>query len=339
MKSIYKYYLKLFMYCLSYIILVTFLLSLLNHGNSLKNVYQIDRSDEGEIDFVVEVEISESSERHDILNIKAKNIISYPYSKYDPMAFLRKEEGYYYENKNICAYYIGHGVDSANLSDGYVTTSYDANRNGYVAMELTKPTCILSGTVAIDTKEKLNISYWIGDSSYIYPYDDIKLTQNIRLFDENMKIMRGAEKTLYDGPSQDINTSVVYQFNLPNREVYNIGEGVFLIRRPLIYKLITPIIILFLIVLIIYIPFVKDFSTFCEISLAVLLGIWGAKQIVIPFSTNKQMLIENIFIVLYFLFSYSVLIKIFLSNRISYERKRYNDIKLLTNLLKNNPKK
>lgn len=115
-----------------------------------------------------------------------------------------------------------------------------------------------------------------------YPYDEITITVDFTF-----------SGYLYDSNGQAIDDFVMLAsqtvgVNAPGWETYEIsvpgealGTGIVL-KRPLLLRVLTPILIAILFFVTLCIPFIGTFSTAMEVTVALVFGLWGIRQVVLP---------------------------------------------------------
>lgn len=72
-------------------------------------------------------------------------------------------------------------------------------------------------------------------------------------------------------------------------------------RRPLINRVLVPLLIVMLGILIFAIPSIKDDSTFIQSLLGLLFGIWGVREVILPNYITWQTILDPVFLSLYIL--------------------------------------
>jgi hypothetical protein len=145
---------------------------------------------------------------------------------------------------------------------------------------------------------------------YYFPYDSFTLQMRVSLI---------GTVTLDDGSSKPVTIAprVVGAFD-PSRWETSVevtrdsdsdGPGTVIsveFQRPLLYRILTPLILFLLALAIILLPFVKDVGSTLEVSVGLLFGLWGTREILIPSAVTWPTIIEPLILSLYALLALSV---------------------------------
>lgn len=134
---------------------------------------------------------------------------------------------------------------------------------------------------------------------YRYPYDSLIVGFSMQFAGDN-------KSEPYFKP---VNNNYILDFTGREVEAAGIVEGIPQVTyfRPMVYRILTPMLAFCLFVFIIVSFFIQDIGAFCQVTVALLFGLWGAKQIIIPFSTNQVIFLDNVFLALYMLLGLVVL--------------------------------
>lgn len=79
--------------------------------------------------------------------------------------------------------------------------------------------------------------------------------------------------------------------------------------RPLAYRILAVILLLALLTFIVVLIFVNDISSFLEVSIGILLGLWGVQAILVPSNITSPTMIEGLLLTLYVLFAFAIFIR------------------------------
>lgn len=139
--------------------------------------------------------------------------------------------------------------------------------------------------------------YPINDYS-IYPYDGLTFLVRISL---NTEV-----GTHYFNTDE---ITVKYNFDALNRVITSNGTAVS-IERPYLIRSLLPIFGIIIIAVILALPNVKETSSFFEMSIAILFGLWASRQIIVPFEVQEPLWLDNIFLVLYSLMLIPVTVRV-----------------------------
>jgi hypothetical protein len=118
-----------------------------------------------------------------------------------------------------------------------------------------------------------------------YPYDTVYVNVYASFLANNIKSPDASK-------SSPITTTVNWKFDIPSWQVQRFpAEGEtynspssppqihLVLKRPFIYRIITPFLLLTLLIFILLIPIVNDLGALGQIAVGILFGLWGVRQI------------------------------------------------------------
>ena len=76
--------------------------------------------------------------------------------------------------------------------------------------------------------------------------------------------------------------------------------------RPLLYRLLVPLILLLVFGVIIFLPFIKDTSTYIQALIGIIFGLWGLHDVLIPPNVTWPTIIDSLILFLYSLLGFVV---------------------------------
>jgi hypothetical protein len=102
-----------------------------------------------------------------------------------------------------------------------------------------------------------------------------------------------------------------HKFNIAGRKISKQGD-ILVIERSFIYKYFTPLLITLLMIFIVMTIFIKDLMVFCEFVIAIIFGLWGGKQILLPSDVVGFLALDIIFFGLYVILGIFIFINLIL---------------------------
>jgi hypothetical protein len=143
---------------------------------------------------------------------------------------------------------------------------------------------------------------WVD--AYYYPYDVSRWLVKADFSDER------------DGEYVAVRNFINWTIDAPGRQVkmelidMGVSHAVVLeLRRPLVYRVLTPVIIVTMLVFIFYIPFIASTEAFLEITIGLFFGLWSARQILLIPSVQTPTILDPIFLALYVLTALAIVIR------------------------------
>lgn len=128
-----------------------------------------------------------------------------------------------------------------------------------------------------------------------YPYDDISISDLISVNDSE-----GSKVILW---------STSYTVEAPNRFTSESGN-VLTMKRSILHRYLLPVFLFSIFIVILALPKVADLGAFAQVAVAVLFGIWGARQIIVPFDIKEPIYLDNILLFFYFLLFIPIIVKV-----------------------------
>lgn len=153
-----------------------------------------------------------------------------------------------------------------------------------------------------------------GNSKFFYPFDNLVYESTVWL-DGNVA-QKGDEPFL-----NSIAPRIVGEVFAPNWDVnVNITEGKaeedfgttirIEYKRPLIYRILVPTLLLMVFGIIFALPFVTETSTFVETLIGVIFGLWGLRTVLTPPDVTWSTIIDPAILFLYALLGFFALLRI-----------------------------
>lgn len=153
-----------------------------------------------------------------------------------------------------------------------------------------------------------------GRPPYYYPFDWAELKVEIRLEgDENI----GSKKEsrfipvnitgVVDAKNWDTKVDITDEFDFSTNRPYALVVVHY--DRPLLYRVIPVAVLATIFFVIFYMPRIKDKSSFLEVMIGLIFGIWGIKQVIVPTFVTWTTILDPIILGLYMCLCISVLIK------------------------------
>ena len=176
----------------------------------------------------------------------------------------------------------------------------DAEIRLYYAYQLHEDICSGSGLFAKNVVTA-SVPYHISHRLFLYPYDDISQSSLIGFYDNNgneIPVMLVFRHTFSE------------QRRLERITPSEIGGISIVYSRPLVIRLLTPVLILLLLVFVILIQFIDELGAMAQVAMALVVGIWGSRQISIPGNIEGTVGLDIIYLVLYILLGASVLYRV-----------------------------
>jgi len=81
-------------------------------------------------------------------------------------------------------------------------------------------------------------------------------------------------------------------------------------RRPLLYRLLVPILLLLMLGVIVALPFIQETSTFLETLIGIIFGLWGLHEVLIPADVTWPTIIDPLILSLYALLGFFTLLRV-----------------------------
>ena len=184
-----------------------------------------------------------------------------------------------------------------------------------------------------NNQNKLRLEVPLDNSLYFaYPFDYIQLTTGLSLgivyIDENGQVL----KTASYNPSIDIveeNKTMGFKFahmmksqenytKLPYTDFLGTGENSysFKLARPASIIYLTSLLLAFLLIVPILLPFVNTFDTALQSIVAYLLGLWGARQVIMPNQIVNPNLLDLLLMGFYCVAIFSLLVTLVQQNQL-----------------------
>jgi hypothetical protein len=153
-----------------------------------------------------------------------------------------------------------------------------------------------------------------GNSKFYFPYDDLTYDSVILLTGTDSPD-KGIAREISLAPK------VVGVVSAPNWDVtVNVekssiddypGTRIRIeYKRPLLYRLVVPTLLLLIFGVIITLPFITETSTFVETLIGVVFGLWGLHQVLIPADVTWPTVIDPIILFLYTLLGFVALLRV-----------------------------
>lgn len=143
----------------------------------------------------------------------------------------------------------------------------------------------------------------ISHNVYVYPYDDIAHWNRIKFFDENKEEIPVSRNYIVRSTDWRL-----VKAELDEKE----GSVAITLRRQVIYQLLTPLLILIVVIFIVLTQLIDEMGAFAEVSVALVISIWGVRQILVPSEIRSTIALDVVFLVLYLLLGVSMLLRLLL---------------------------
>lgn len=159
-------------------------------------------------------------------------------------------------------------------------------------------------------------------NTYRYPYDELDIPLGLRFF--------GYKED--DGRSDyiQIPVNVTYHLSFPGWELkrtelealepedvtridgpvpswYPLSVTRIHLVRPFLYRLLTPVLLVCVVLFMILIPLIKDLGSFVEATTAMIFGLWGIRQVLLPTNVSGPTMLDPAFLILYVLLAVAIL--------------------------------
>jgi hypothetical protein len=144
----------------------------------------------------------------------------------------------------------------------------------------------------------------LGFNTYLYPYDTIDLDLDLRFY--------GYQKMNGDYIQNDFPGDISWKLDFPGWEISSINENDLIglrnssnkiknikLVRPVVYRMLTPVLILLIVIFITYLLAIEDISSFAQSALAILFGIWTIRQILMPSGDYPPVALDKVFLLIY----------------------------------------
>lgn len=146
-------------------------------------------------------------------------------------------------------------------------------------------------------------------SDYYFPFDGVILDMKVWVsgtlkLDSGTSVpLRTSPRVLgfVTAPNWDVDAKV---YQDPNRAEPSTTVQIYF-RRPIVYRVLTPLLLLLLAVIIILLPLIRSFGDFVQVSVALAFGIWGTREILLPSDVEWATIIEPLILTLYALLALS----------------------------------
>jgi hypothetical protein len=159
------------------------------------------------------------------------------------------------------------GLDIDEVKTGPICTDWD-------------PTADTSLRISNPLKWTIPLSAGLQSIGYFtYPFDTIDISVDFQL-DGTRYDSEGTSVGTFELPVEQL-FGVATQGLVVNRASMNRGNGIVL-ERPLLVRLMAPLLALFLLLPIVFIPRVNAPETAVELAIASLVGVWGVRQTLLP---------------------------------------------------------
>ena len=157
----------------------------------------------------------------------------------------------------------------------------------------------------------------IVSSSYYFPFDKRQITADIELMTEQKSGNTSYSENIIPVSSilvdsENWDESVGFEIAeskshfLEGQEAINIQIN---LQRPLSLRILSTVLLGSMLLLILYLPFIEDSGSFFEVSVGILLGLWGVQAILIPDYITEVTIIDNFILVLYVVFAFGIFIR------------------------------
>lgn len=149
---------------------------------------------------------------------------------------------------------------------------------------------------------------------YYFPFDrfilrmDVWITGTLTFDDNTSSPIRIAPRVIGVFDPSRWDTSAEVSQSLDDAEPTTVVSLEY--RRPLIYRVLTPLILSLLVISIVLLPFLKDLGGFLRASIGLVLGLWGAREMLIPNDVTWPTIIEPLVLTMYALLGVSVFVRL-----------------------------
>jgi len=181
------------------------------------------------------------------------------------------------------------------------------------------PICIGTGTTYFKyQKIPEGLIYSEDSNPFYFPFDTQTLNFDI-LLDAFVLEQTGEKKTaLVDSKKFDIKADLYppkWQKNIKliDRLVMDVGvvETDLTLKHPIFYRVLTMILSLLVLIILLTLQYIRNLEDFLQIAVALLLGLWGVQQVLVPDYIDFPILVNYVILLLYLYLAVFIAVEIF----------------------------